>query len=224
MKVDRSEMDKARNDIHSQIQTMGNNAVEALRNVAEAFNHRDSERAQKIIEGDAQFNLLYQSIHDQCLILIARHQPVASELREIITDLQIAVELERIADHVAAIARVVKTIKSESTPPVWIEIMNMIRHCVEMMEKMLKAYQESDKVSAEVIATTDEEIDRLNNLIVSEILHFMKENENAIENGTYLIWLVHHVERIGDRITNIGEQILFSASGEIIDWNISKNK
>ena len=224
MKIDRNEIVKERDLLRSQIQSMGEGAVNTLLAAADALDQLNSERAQEIIEADSYFNNLYQTIHDECLVIIARHQPVASDLREIIADLQIAVELERIADHIASIARLIHLIKPDGIPPVLTEIMNMMKRCAEMMEKMLRAFQEHDPASAEVTATIDEDIDRMNYQIVMEILDFMKKNVDAIDNGTHLIWLTHNIERIGDRITNIGEQILFSTSGAIIDWNISRDK
>jgi phosphate transport system protein len=224
MKVERNKLLTERNQIRSNILTMGQDTVNILNQFMEALEHLDIDRSEKITNGDEHFNHLYQSIHEECLIMIARQQPVASDLREIISDLQIAIELERIADHIASAARIVHTLSLSVIPPVWEEIINMIRGCSEMMSNMLNAYQEMDVEKAEMVAGSDEYIDRMNHQIVTEIIGFMKSNKDAIENGTHLIWLVHDIERIADRVTNIGEQIVFNSSGKIADWNISKDK
>jgi len=224
MEVNRTEMQNESDLVRSRIQTMGKDAVKALLGAAGSIDQLNKEHAHEIIEGDAHFNELYQSIHDQCLVLIARHQPVAKDLREIIAELQIAIELERIADHIVAMARIVPLMTTEGIPPVWSEFMNMIRRSADMMERMLMAHKERDPISAETIAMTDEDIDRINDQIVREVLQFMKENDYAVGNGTHLIWLAHHVERICDRITNIGEQIVFITSGKLVDLNVPQAK
>ena len=146
MKVERNELVKERELLRSQIQAMGKDAVKALLTVTDALDQFNSELAQEIIDADSHFNNLYQTIHDECLVIIARHQPVASDLREIIADLQIAVELERIADHVAAIARLIHLIEPEGIPPILTEIMNMMKRCAEMMKKMLRSPRKSPRL------------------------------------------------------------------------------
>ncbi len=222
MIVERTKLVAERDEVRSKIMVMGQDSVNLLNQFMESLVHLDIERADNITNGDEHFNHLYQSIHDECLIMIARQQPVASDLREVISDLQIAIELERIADHIASVAQIVHTLSVAAIPPVWDEIIHMVRHTSDMMSNMLIAYHEMDVEKAEAIATSDDDIDRMDQQIVTEIIDYMKSNTAAIENGTHLIWLVHDIERIADRVTNIGEQIVFNASGKIADWNTSK--
>jgi phosphate transport system protein len=224
MKVDRNKLLTERHEIRSSILTMGQDAVDILNKFMEALEHLDIDRAESITNGDEHFNHLYQSIHEECTIMIARQQPVASDLREIISDLQIAIELERIADHIASAAKIVHTLSLIVIPPVWEDMINMIKCCSEMMSNMLNAYKEMDVGKAKIIANSDDNIDRMNSQIVNKVIDFMKSNNEAIENGTHIIWLVHDIERIADRVTNIGEQIVFNASGKITDLNISTSK
>ena len=224
MTIERTKLVAERDEIRSKILTMGKDSVDLLNLFMEALVHLDIARADKIGSGDEHFNHLYQSIHDECLVLIAREQPVASDLREVISDLQIAIELERIADHIASVARIVQTLSTSAIPPVWDKIINMVRCTSDMLSKMLVAYHDMDVKKAEAIANIDDVIDRMDNQIVTEITDFMKSNTKAIENGIHLIWLVHDLERIADRVTNIGEQIVFNTSGKIVDWNVSQDK
>lgn len=224
MIVERTKLLAERDEIRSKILSMGQDSVNLLNQFMEALVHLDIARAENIINGDEHFNHLYQSIHDECLVMIARQQPVASDLREVISDLQIAIELERIADHIASVARIVHTLSVAAIPPVWEDIINMVRRTSEMMSNMLIAYSEMDVKKAEAIATSDDDIDTMDSQIVTEIIAHMKSNSETIENGTHLIWLVHDIERIADRVTNIGEQIVFNVSGKIADWNVSKDK
>ena len=222
MKVERNALDREKGALRRQILEMGKLACQAVLDVANALDHLDHDRAGKIIETDVQFNRLNEAIHDACVELIARQQPVASELREVIAELHIAVELERIADHVADIARIVRSLADHPLPPSWSEIMKMAALSEEMLRKMLRAYEERDPAAAEVIASTDDDLDRLNHQVVNEIIEFMHKNPDSIANGTKLIWLTHNFERVGDRVTNIGEQILYITSARIRDLNRSR--
>ncbi|MBI2994728.1 MAG: phosphate signaling complex protein PhoU [Gammaproteobacteria bacterium] len=219
MKVERNVLEREKRALRQQIMDMGRLACRAILDVADALDHLDRARAGEIIERDAHFNQLNEAIHDACVELIARQQPVATELREVMAELHIAVELERIADHVADIARIVRTLSDHPLPPAWSEILKMAALSEEMLRKMLRAYEERDAVAAEVIAATDDDLDRLNHQVVNEIIEFMRKNPDAIANGTKLIWLTHNFERVGDRVTNIGEQILYITSAKMRDLN-----
>lgn len=223
METNRTRFQNEKNQLRSLVLSMGKQALSALSDVADALNSLDRDQATRIVEKDKFFNRLYHEIHEECLIVLAREQPVAGELRELLSDLQIGLELERIADHIASIAQLVRLIKGEAIPPVWEEIFNMIQHAAGMLEKMLLACETHDQDAAEVICATDEEIDRMNEQIIREIMHFMAENKKAINDGSRMIWLVHHIERISDRVTNIGEQIVFIKTGNLPDLNMPGN-
>ncbi len=219
MKVARQELDQGERGVRAQVRAMGQDASKAIAAVAEVLNRLDVDRARALAAADADFNRRNQEIHEACIELIALQQPVATDLREILSDLLIATELERIADHVADIARIVPSLSREGIPPVWDELLNMAARCREMLDAMLNAYVQRSTVDAEVIAGNDENIDRLNGQVVREVIGFMQANPASVANGTYVIWLTHHLERIGDRVTNIGEQILFEESGVTVDLN-----
>ena len=144
--------------------------------------------------------------------------------REIIADLQIAIELERIADHTADIAHVVRQLQGEGVPPVEGDIRQMAERCENMLAEMLHAYRDLDATRAEKVAAMDDSIDQLNGRIVDKVIRFMQEHGSAVADGTRIIWAVHNLERIGDRVTNIGEQILFATSARIVDWNRSQQQ
>ena len=222
MKVERNALDRDKRALQQKILEMGKLACQAVLDVADALDHLDHVRAEQIMQSDEQFNRLNESVHDACVELIARQQPVASELREVIAELHIAVELERIADHVADIARIIRTLSRHPLPPAWSEILRMAALSEEMLRRMLQAYAERDPVAAEVIAAMDDDLDRLNHQVVNEIIEFMHKTPDAISNGTKLIWLTHNFERVGDRVTNIGEQILYVTSAKIRDLNRSR--
>ena len=219
MKVTRQELEDGKRAVRNQVCAMGQDAAKAIMVVADVLNRMDVDGAGTLVAADADFNARSQGIHEACIELIALHQPVATDLREVLSDLLIATELERIADHVADMARLVPSLSREAIPPVWDELQNMAARCREMLDAMLKAYVRRSTVDAEVIAGNDENIDRLNGQVVREVIGFMQTNPASAANGTYVIWLAHHLERIGDRVTNIGEQILFEEKGVTVDLN-----
>ena len=221
MNVERTALDSARREIRGKIRAMSEEIRVTLHDVYDALKHLDYSRAETIIKDDVNYNRLNESVHEDCLNLIARQQPMASDLRGIIADLQIAGELERIADHTADIARLISSLKNEEIPHVMDAIETMFDHCDEMLSNMLTAYRDNDPGRAETIAAHDNEIDHMNGLAVTAIIEFMQKHANTVDSGTRLIWLVHHLERIGDLVTNIGEHILFATSGRIADWNRS---
>lgn len=219
MKVARQELETGKTAIRKEVCAMGEAANHAIVKVADVLNRLDAVAARQIVSGDSRFNRENQAIHEACLELVARQQPVASDLREILSDLQIATELERIADHIADIARIVPSLSRDGLPPVWGEVQNMAARCNEMLGAMLRAYAHRSSIDAEVIAGNDESIDRLNGQIVRETIAFMQANPSAVSNGTHIIWLCHNLERIGDRVTNIGELIIFEETGLSPDLN-----
>jgi len=187
-----------------------------------ALNHLDNARAQRVIEADETLNQAYEQVHEACIQAMATQQPVASELRELTAEIQIAAELERIADHVADVGRIVLLLNDRSIPPVLDEIQTMADRCTDMLERMLSSYLRRDHETAKLIAGEDAMVDRLNDQVVRQLMAFMQTNSAAVENGTHLIWIVHNLERIADRITNIGEQVIYIETGEMVDLNRSQ--
>lgn len=200
---------------------MGREVSEALGAAMTAFHDRDRDRARRLIDADREINRQYDQVHDACVVLIAREQPVARELRQVVADIQIAAELERMADHVADIARTTLALDRHSLPPVVEPLQTMTRKCQQMLNAVLSAHRERDSVRARAIAAEDDQVDTLNGEIVQRAVAFMQQDSGAVMNGTRAIWCAHHLERIADRVTNIAEQINFIENGETVDLNRS---
>jgi phosphate transport system protein len=221
MRVERTGFDRAKQEIGLMLEQMGNQVSDALGVVMSAFRDRDRKRARQVIEGDRDLNRQYDQIHDACVVLIAREQPVATELRQLVADIQIAAELERMADHVADIGKTVLGIDDHPLPPVLDQLEVMTTKCQEMLNQVLSAHRERDGIKAAGVAGEDDQVDRLNGEIVQRAIAFMQQDPAAIMNGTQVIWCTHHLERIADRVTNIAEQINFIEKGETVDLNRS---
>ncbi|OGO12092.1 MAG: phosphate transport system regulatory protein PhoU [Chloroflexi bacterium RBG_13_68_17] len=173
---------------------------------------------------DAKVNALRFQVEEECLALIARQQPAASDLRAVLAAFSIVTDLERMGDHAAGIARTVLHMGDEPLLKPLIDLPRMAETCREMLRQALQAYVERDAGKARPIVGMDDTVDALYTQIFREILSFMVEDPHTTSRGLYLIFAAHNLERIGDRVTNIVERILFMTSGEMRELNPKVSK
>ena len=185
---------------------------------------RDTGLARQVDADDAKVNALRFQVEEECLALIARQQPAASDLRAVLAAFSIVTDLERMGDHAAGIARTVLHMGDEPLLKPLIDLPRMAETCREMLRQALQAYVERDAEKARVIVGMDDTVDALYTQIFREILSFMVEDPHTTSRGLYLIFAAHNLERIGDRVTNIVERVLFMASGEMRELNPKVSK
>ena len=185
---------------------------------------RDLALARQVDADDAKVNALRFQVEEECLALIARQQPAASDLRAVLAAFSIVTDLERMGDHAAGIARTVLHMGDEPLLKPLIDLPRMAEMCREMLRQALQAYVERDAEKARVIVGMDDTVDALYTQIFREILSFMVEDPHTTSRGLYLIFAAHNLERIGDRVTNIVERVLFMASGEMRELNPKVSK
>lgn len=214
--VRRSLLDQELLALRAKIAHMGSLVDNAIRQGVTAACERNAVLASEVIEGDAAVNELRFTIEKEVLQTIARHQPVASDLRTLLTITHIAIELERIADHAADIAYLGQHLAEE--PPV--ENLHKVPVMAEDVRQMVRdgvqAYAERDEERARAILQTDDRIDRRYRRLIRETLREMQEADN-VRRANYLLWIGHELERIGDRATNIAERVLFMIGGEYVE-------
>jgi phosphate transport system protein len=184
----------------------------------------DMELARRVDEGDAAINAQRFEIEEACLALIARQQPAAGDLRAVMAAFSIVADLERMGDHAAGIARTVLHMGDEPLLKPLIDLPLMAETCREMLRLALQAYVAHDAEKARSIVAMDDKVDALYTQIFREILSYMVEDPHTTSRGLYLIFVAHNLERIGDRVTNIVERILFMASGEMRELNPKVSK
>lgn len=200
-------------DLEKKLLDMGGMVIDAVRRSVESLKTQDMEKAESVMEEDKKTNRLRRDMEHECINLIATQQPVASDLREIISLLDIVSNLERMGDHAKGIAHItVMYGKSPLVKPL-VDIPRMADRTCEMIKKSVQAFIDRDARAAKKIAEEDNEIDRLNSQVYRELLSFMIEDPKTITRATYLLWVSHNLERIADRVTNICEQILFMVKG-----------
>jgi phosphate transport system protein len=202
-------------EIQDDILVMGSMSEKALANSVTALKERNLASAGEIIADDVNINRKRFEIEEKCIQLIATQQPMAGDLRIIISVLSILTELERIGDYAAGIARIVVTIGDEPPLKPLIDIPRMADKTIEMLRRALEAFINRDAGAARLIAAQDDEVDSLYDQVFRELLTFMIEDPRTITRATRLIWVAHNLERSADRVTNICERVIFAVTGKM---------
>lgn len=193
-------------------------AEKAILDSVEALRDGDAEWSRRIILDDARINRKRFEIEDRCIFVIASQQPMATDLRALISVLYIITDLERMADHAEGIARINLMMGDEPLPRKLSYIPAMADRAIAMLRNSLKAYIDHDVDAARQICDADDEVDRL----YDECFQAMITDPTTIQRNTYLLWAAHNLERIADRCTNICERVVYTATGHMDELNVSK--
>lgn len=205
------------NDLEKDLINMADMVITAVNSSITALKKRDIDQAKRIRKNDKNINDKRWEIEEKCINIIATQQPVATDLRELIAVLNIITDLERIADYAAGISKIVIKLGNGSHVKPLIDIPRMADISIQMIEKSLKAYAEQDDKAARKIHKQDDDVDDLYNQVYRELVSIMIEKPSTITSCTYLLWVSHNLERIGDRVTNICERIIFLVTGEMVE-------
>lgn len=212
----RSLLDAGLNALNEKLLKMSSLVDSMIERAMNALYSRDVARAQEVIADDLTVNEIRYEIEDDALHIIATQQPLARDLRRVIAAIHIAVELERIGDHAAGIARLVERMEEEEDIASLHKLPKMAKRARTMMETAVQAFVTHDPALAEAMIGKDDKIDRQYLKLFQETLNEMREDE-YIRRATFLLWVGHDLERIGDRATNIGERVIFMATGDHVE-------
>jgi phosphate transport system protein len=218
----RTTFHKKLREIQDEVLVMGSMVEKALMSSVKALKDRDLELAQQIIAEDLKINQKRFEIEEKCIRLIATQQPMASDLRTIISALNIVSEVERIGDHAEGIAKIVLMIGDEPPLKPLIDIPRMTEKTVDMLHRSLDTFVKGDADTARKIVAEDDEVDNLYDQVFRELLTFMAEDPKTITRATRLIWVAHNLERSADRVTNICERVVYMVTGKMEELEISK--
>lgn len=216
----RAEFDRLFSKIVDEVLILGGLVELAIRGAENCLQNRDGVLAQEVVNNDDEINALRFSIEEDCLRLIATQQPAAGDLRNVVAAMNIAVDLERMGDHAAGIAKTVILMGDQPLLKPLIDIPRMVQVALEMLRESLKAFVDRDAESAKAVAPRDDEIDYLYKAVFDELVQIMAHNPDGVERATYLLWTAHNLERIGDRVTNIAERIVFMSTGDMKELNL----
>jgi phosphate transport system protein len=213
----RSLMDRDIQTIRDDILRLGSLVEEQTERAVRALKDRNLSLAHQVASVDERVNELRYRIEEECLTIIARHQPAAGDLRLIIASMHMAVEMERMADHAAGIAGVVVRMGDEPLLKPLIDIPRMQVCACAMLRRALDAYVRGDVKLARDVIRQDDEVDALYNQVLRELLTYMIQDPRTTARATYLLWVAHNLERTADRVTNLCERILFIVTGQLGD-------
>jgi phosphate transport system protein len=217
----RGSFHKKLREIQDDILIMGSMVSKATMLAIQALQNRDLTLAKQIIADDEKINHKRFDIEEKCIQLIATQQPMASDLRIIVSALNIITELERIGDYAEGNAKITIMIGDEPPLKPLIDIPRMAEKTVDMLNRSLTAFIDHDAEAARKISAEDDFIDNLYDQVFRELLTFMAQDPKTITRATRLIWVTHNLERSADRVTNICERIVFLVTGKMQEINPS---
>jgi phosphate transport system protein len=202
----------------------------------------DADLAADVIAADGRINDLRFDVESECYVLLATEQPVAGDMRRIVSLLTIANDLERIGDHGKKIARLSLQMNGSqrSLPPAerapssgprgpsaavqgalpWGSVQRMCELSLKMLDDALHALAAHDVAEARAVCAQDDQVDALYKQMFNVALTYMLESPRAIAPGTYQIQIGHELERVADRATNIAERLIYAATGDLLDLNM----
>lgn len=202
-------------ELRDAIVSMASMVDKAIARSTESLRHQDVNLARQVIAEDRNINEFRWQTEGEALLIIATQAPMAGDLRLVSAAIHITTDLERMADHAAGIAKIVIETADEPLLKPLVDLPRMSDLARAMLAESITAYVEGDEPLARQIARRDDEIDALYDQIYRELLTFMLADPTTINRATHLLWVAHNLERIGDRVTNICEQIVFTATGSL---------
>lgn len=212
----RSLLDAGLNSLNEQILKTTSLVDSMIERAMIALVERDIALAQQVNADDLTVNEVRYEIEDEALQIMATQQPMAGDLRTVVAAIHIAVELERIGDHAAGIARLVLRMEGEEQIESLHKLPKMAKRARSMLKTAVEAFVTNDPEMARAMLGKDDKIDRQYGRLFRETLNEMRDDD-YIRRATFLLWVGHDLERIGDRATNIGERVVFMATGDHIE-------
>jgi phosphate transport system protein len=205
--------------LNHDILAMGTRVEESLRKALEALKSQNVELAREVKASDELINALQLKIEDQAAVLIATQQPVARDLRELVTVFKVTDNLERAGDHAVHLAKA--AIKLSGEPPYrqTDRLVKMAEIECGMIRGAVDAYLNQDAEAARRVAAEDDAVDAEHKLLVKEVLELMREKPDQVERASRLLASSGFLERLGDHMTNICEAVVFMIEGRHVELN-----
>ncbi|MFZ5852951.1 MAG: phosphate signaling complex protein PhoU [Chloroflexota bacterium] len=215
----REPLDRELHLIKDDVLRMGGLVEDAIRAAIDALVRHDADAALAVIVNDRSINEMQRTVSSLITATIATQQPVARDLRFLLSLDHVTYELERMGDHAASVAKQAR--KLAPLPPLkkYVDLPQMGELAAQLVHGILRALVDIDPARAREVAARDDEIDRLYHRTFDSVLNLMRADPANVEPGTRILFAAHYIERIGDRVTNIAEDVVFLASGEIEDLN-----
>ena len=215
----REGLDRAEREVKDEVLRMGSLVAAQIEASLAALAAHDADGATAVIAGDARINDAQRHLSSLIQLTIATQTPVARDLRLLLALDHVTYELERIGDHAGSVAKQARKLAPEPPLREYVKLPRMGQLAADQVRSVLRAMVDLDEAGARVVAARDDDIDDLYHSIFAEIIELMREDPGNVERGTRILFAAHYIERIGDRVTNIAEDVVFLATGDIEDLN-----
>jgi phosphate transport system protein len=215
----RETLDREMRAIKDEVLRMGSLVASQIGVAIEALVEHNAEKATAAIVGDAQINEAQRHVASLITLTIATQQPVARDLRFLLALDHVTYELERMGDHAGSVAKQARKLAPEPPLQQYVQLPTMGALAAEQVRGVLRALVDLDVDVAREVAAADDEMDNLYHSIFDQVLTLMREDPANVDRGTRILFAAHYLERIGDRVTNIAEDVVFLATGDVEDLN-----
>ena len=212
----RADFDRNLKLLQEELLLLGGLVEKSIVDSIQALKTRDIELSHKVVSQDDIIDQKTNQIEEKAIDLIATQQPIAIDLRTLMSVIHISVELERMGDYAEGIGKI--GIMMGNDPPVkpLVDIPKMSAKASDMLKRSLDALVKRDPALARQVCEDDDEVDSLYDLIYKDLIALMIDDPTTIQRATYLMWVAHDLERIADRATNIAERVIFLVTGQLV--------
>lgn len=215
----RGQLDRHMREVKDDVLRMGSMVADQIRSALVALVGHDEAGATAVILGDGRVNEVQRHVSSLIAMTIATQAPVARDLRFLLALDHVTYELERIGDHAGSVAKQARQLAP--LPPLkrYVDLPEMGELAATLVQDVLRALVDVDVDLARSVAARDDEIDHLFHRTYDEVLDLMRADPGNVERGTRILFAAYYLERIGDRVTNIAEDVVFLVTGNIEDLN-----
>jgi phosphate transport system protein len=211
-------LDAKKKQIEDNLLSLVDQVKDAMQQSVVCLNSGDESVCSTIVGRDSQINEKRRLIEHDCFTVIALHQPVAHDLREIVAAIRIAGELERIGDYASDNASIIMQMDGSDLTEVGIEnVLKMSSLSTRMLDEVFATYLQRDAEKARKTAEMDDEIDAEQAKLIEKLFACMQSAPGQVPNASRMLWISHNLERCGDRVTNIAEQVVFMLEAEVVE-------
>jgi phosphate transport system protein len=215
----RATLDREMREIKDDVLRMGSIVADQIRAALNALVSHDIEAALAVIIADRRVNEVQRHVTSMISTTIATQAPVARDLRFLLALDHVTYELERIGDHAASVAKQGRFLAPHPPLKRYVDLPEMGELGATQVQGVLRALVDVDVAKAREVARRDDEIDFLFHRTYDEVIDLMRSDPDNVERGTRILFAAHYLERIGDRVTNIAEDVVFLSTGDIEDLN-----
>jgi len=212
------QLDRELERLQNELIDLGTLVERTIIDSVEVLKTRQIEDARRLIQADSEINRKRYSIEWDSLVLIARQQPMAKNLRTLAAILEIVSELERIADYAKGIAKISIQIGPRPLIKPLVDIPLMAALASKMLHESLRSFVDRDVEKARSIPAEDRRIDELYDQVYRELMTYVISDPRKIEDASHLLWVAHNLERTADRAVNICERVIFTVTAELIEF------